>query len=67
VPEFPRLRADDEGIATLPPPELGEHTLEVLNAAGLSQQDCATLLAVGGAQTLDPASFAWAPVRKETA
>ena len=67
VPEFPRLHADEDGIATLPPPELGEHTLEVLNAAGLSRQDCASLLASGGAQSLDPAGFAWAPVRKETA
>jgi crotonobetainyl-CoA:carnitine CoA-transferase CaiB-like acyl-CoA transferase len=65
VPEFPRLRAGEDGIATLPPPELGEHTLDVLGAAGLSRQACEELLASGCAQSADAASFAWAPVRRE--
>lgn len=67
VPEFPRLHAADDGIATLPPPELGEHTLDVLRAAGLTQQECEALLNSGGAQAATPGTFSWAPVRNKEA
>lgn len=64
VPEFPRLGAAQDGIETLPPPELGEHTLEVLQAAGIRQQECEALLASGSAAAVEPRSFAWAAVRE---
>lgn len=63
VPEFPRLDAATGGVATLPPPELGEHTLELLHAAGLTTQACEALLARGAIGTADPDEFAWAAVR----
>lgn len=66
VPEFPRLGASDDGIPTLPPAELGEHTLEVLKAAGLSQQACEALIASGAVSVARSDSFAWAPVRPGT-
>jgi crotonobetainyl-CoA:carnitine CoA-transferase CaiB-like acyl-CoA transferase len=64
VPEFPRLHAAADGIATLPPPELGEHTLALLQAAGVSPETCDALLAAGAAATARPGDFAWAPVRQ---
>ncbi len=65
VPEFPRLGAGDDGIRTLPPAELGEHTREVLLAAGVSAQDCAALESSGAVAVARPDSFAWAAVRAE--
>jgi len=63
VPEFPRLGAAEDGIETLPPPELGEHTLEVLQAAGIPTGECEALLASGAAASVEPRAFAWAAVR----
>ena len=63
VPEFPRLGAGDDGIHTLPPAELGEHTREVLLSAGMSAQDCDALEASGAVAVAQPDSFAWAAVR----
>ena len=65
VPEFPRQHGAQEELATLPPPELGEHTLEVLRAAGLPAQQCEALLASGAIAAVAPGGFAWAPVRDE--
>jgi len=67
VPEFPWLSAGDTSTQSLPPPELGEHTLELLRSAGLDEQECQRLIAEGAVQTHDPDAFAWAPVRKKTA
>ena len=66
VPEFPRIDAARDGIATLPPPELGEHTLALLAAAGVSPQECAAWLAAGAVAAAAPGDFAWAPVRRES-
>lgn len=63
VPEFPRLGASDDGIATLPPAELGEHTREVLQAAGMPPQEVEALVAAGAVAVAQPDSFAWAAVR----
>ena len=65
VPEFPRLDAASDGIATLPPPDLGAHTLDVLKAAGLTPDECGALLDSGAASAGHPGDFAWAPVRKQ--
>ncbi len=66
VPEFPRLGASDDGIETLPPAELGEHTLEVLQSVGIPLQECEALLASGAVASTTPDSFAWAAVRPGT-
>ncbi len=65
VPEFPRLGAADGDVPTLPPAEMGEHTLQVLQQAGVSPAECDTLLASGAASAVQPGAFAWAPVRRE--
>lgn len=65
APEFPRARASAEEASTLPPPELGQHTLELLQRAGVSEADRAAWLARGAIATPQPGDFAWAPVRQE--
>jgi crotonobetainyl-CoA:carnitine CoA-transferase CaiB-like acyl-CoA transferase len=62
IPEFPRLGGALD-VPTLPPAELGEHTLESLLAAGVPAQDCEKLVSSGAAAVADPRSFAWAAVR----
>ena len=64
APEFPRMAGLADGVETLPPAELGEHTIEVLAAAGLSASARAALLASGAVRAAEPGSFAWAPVRE---
>jgi crotonobetainyl-CoA:carnitine CoA-transferase CaiB-like acyl-CoA transferase len=66
VPEFPRLNAADDGLRTLPPPDLGEHTLDVLLAAGLTPAQCDALLHSGAVSANRPGDFSWAPVRRES-
>jgi crotonobetainyl-CoA:carnitine CoA-transferase CaiB-like acyl-CoA transferase len=66
VPEFPRLNAADDASRTLPPAELGEHTVEVLQAAGVPASECDALLASGAAMVTDRQAFAWAAVRRES-
>ncbi len=63
VPEFPRLGAAQD-VPTLPPAELGEHTLEVLQAAGIPARECDQLVRSGVAAVAEPRSFAWAAVRE---
>lgn len=65
VPEFPRAKANTEEAATLPPPALGQHTLEVLASAGVSGRELEEMIAVGAISTANPEAFAWAPLRHE--
>lgn len=65
VPEFPRFGADPAGDATIPPPELGEHTLELLLAAGLAEEECRRLVEEEAVLVERPERFGWAPVRKQ--
>src|SRR5882724_1740258 len=65
VPEFPRLHADDDGPATQPPPNLGEHTADVLKSAGVSPAEYETLLGSGAISEHAPGAFAWAEVRRK--
>lgn len=64
APEFPRMYAEGDGVETLPPAELGEHTMQVLEAAGLSAAERSAMVASGAVAVAKPGSFAWAPVRE---
>lgn len=60
VPEFPGQR---EVTPKLPPPELGQHTAELLAELGYNAAEAEALLASGAARTAQPGDFAWAPLR----
>jgi crotonobetainyl-CoA:carnitine CoA-transferase CaiB-like acyl-CoA transferase len=62
VPEFPGPVAEQ---AFAPPPELGEHTLELLRELGYSDQDCASLLESTAVKVAGPEEFTWARVRNK--
>jgi crotonobetainyl-CoA:carnitine CoA-transferase CaiB-like acyl-CoA transferase len=62
VPEFPGQR---EVEPNLPPPEIGEHTVELLRELGYSDAQSAALLEGGAAKAYAPGDFAWAPVRQK--
>lgn len=67
VPEFPRVsHADQVATATTaaPPPELGEHTLDVLRSVGVSAKDCEALADSGAIAVNRAATFPWAPVHE---
>jgi crotonobetainyl-CoA:carnitine CoA-transferase CaiB-like acyl-CoA transferase len=61
VPEFPGQR---EVRPNLPPPEIGEHTVELLGALGYRPDEVDAFLASGAAKAYEPGDFAWAPVRE---
>ena len=63
VPEFPGK--DGAVEANLPPPHLGEHTLDILRSLGRDAQQCDTLLTGGAVAVAGDEDFAWAPVRKK--
>ncbi len=66
VPEFPRLHAGEDGVATRVPPDLGEHTGALLKAAGVDQAQYDAMLGSGAVAEAAPNAFAWAAVRRET-
>jgi crotonobetainyl-CoA:carnitine CoA-transferase CaiB-like acyl-CoA transferase len=63
VPEFP---GQTQVTPNLPPPELGEHSIELLRGLGYSANDCTALLESGAVEALDAHKFAWAPVRDKS-
>lgn len=65
VPEFPWYPADGQASRTLPPPELGQHTMELLRAAGLPEDECKRLAEDAAVLPERPETFAWAPVRNK--
>jgi crotonobetainyl-CoA:carnitine CoA-transferase CaiB-like acyl-CoA transferase len=67
VPEFPgpELPGQRDVPANLPPPELGEHTLELLASLGYDTAEQAALLDQGAVEAFNPEKFAWAPVRNK--
>lgn len=62
VPEFPGQR---EVQPNLPPPETGEHTVDLLRSLGFGEAEVAALLTSGAAKAYQPGDFAWAPVREK--
>lgn len=62
VPEFPGSR---EVAENLPPPEMGEHTAQLLAELGYGADEAAALLDSGAARTAHDGDFAWAPVREK--
>ena len=63
VPEFP---GQSQVRDNLPPPELGEHSAELLRSLGFSEDECASLLDKGAVKGFNPGEFAWAPVRPKS-
>ena len=62
VPEFP---GQANVNSTLPPPELGEHTIEILEELGYSDRQCASMLEARAAAVAKSGDFAWKGVRPE--
>lgn len=62
VPEFP---GQQEVEGKLPPPEIGEHTLSLLDELGYPPDEIEALLSSGGAKAYQQGDFAWAPVRQK--
>jgi crotonobetainyl-CoA:carnitine CoA-transferase CaiB-like acyl-CoA transferase len=62
VPEFP---GDGTADPNLPPPQLGEHTMQLLASLGFDEGQRAALLEEGAAAVASPDAFAWAPVRSK--
>ncbi len=63
VPEFPGQR---ETEPNLPPPEIGEHTTQLLNELGYGDADISAILESGAAKQGSAEDFPWAPVREKT-
>lgn len=63
VPEFPGK--DDPVDAGLPPPQLGEHTVDILSSLGFDSNHCESLLESHAVAVARDEDFAWAPVRKD--
>jgi crotonobetainyl-CoA:carnitine CoA-transferase CaiB-like acyl-CoA transferase len=64
VPEFAGTPGPVQ--PNLPPPEIGEHTVELLHSLGYSEDETEALLNSGAAKAYQPGDFAWAPVREKT-
>ena len=60
VPEFPGRR---DVMPNLPPPEIGEHTVELLGELGYQPDAIEALLESGAAKAYAQGDFAWAPVQ----
>lgn len=62
VPEFPG-QSPRECEPGLPPPQIGEHSLELLNRLGFGEAECQRLVDEGAIMVGGDSDFAWAPVR----
>lgn len=61
VPEFP---GESESAPGLPPPALGQHSVEILQGLGFSPQQCAALAEAGAIGVADLTRPFWAPVKE---
>lgn len=66
IPEFPQKISESESAKTLAPPEIGEHTREILHELGFDEDACDDLIGSGAVLEATPGSFSWAPVRNQT-
>jgi len=60
VPDFP---GQAEAAPAAPPPELGEHTADVLRGLGFDERQCASLLEQHAVAEAGAGDFAWAAAR----
>jgi crotonobetainyl-CoA:carnitine CoA-transferase CaiB-like acyl-CoA transferase len=60
VPEFP---GQADVAEALPPPELGEHSVDIMRELGFAPDACKDLLEKGAVKVAGSDEFAWAPVR----
>lgn len=63
--EVPEFVGQGEIVPNLPPPEIGEHTRELLAELAFAPEEIDGLLASGAAKAYEPGDFAWAPVRQK--
>ena len=63
VPAFPGGVPRDGGSSDGEPPQLGQHSVEVLKSLGFGNTDIDALVAAGTVAIPQPNEFAWAPVR----
>lgn len=63
IPEFPQKKSCPD-TPTLAPPEIGEHSREILHELGFDEDACDDLIGCGAVIDATPGSFSWAPVRK---
>ena len=62
VPEFPGQR---EIVPDIPPPELGEHSVDLLRELGYSDEECAAMLEKGAVKVAGDDEFVWHKVKKK--
>lgn len=63
VPNYPITSSNNTEELGNPPPEHGEHTIEQLLKAGLSTEECQTLIEEQAIKVSDNKEFTWAPVK----
>lgn len=63
--EVPEFAGDGEVVENLPPPEMGEHTVDLLTELGFSESEQEQLISSGAARPFAEGDFAWAPVRNK--
>lgn len=62
VPEFP---GSDESEPGTPPPQLGEHTIQLMRELGFDEDQCQSMLQERAVAVAGEDDFAWAPVKKK--
>lgn len=63
VPNLPLLHRSDGPGDELPPPLLGQHTLEIMRSVGYSEAECEALASSGAVVVPASDTASWAPVR----
>ena len=66
VPNFPLPNQLGDGAGELPPPLLGQHSLEIMRSLGISDAECAAIVACGAVRAGGEGSASWAPPRNRS-